>query len=178
MQNMSIDPTSFLIDLISRMIEILRAENSFAFSLLKEVTANKQTVMRLDDITLFIAAENESEFTLSIRKAEEGEPPQLITTSDALRNIVDGTTTLDHELVSQNIYLAASLEEMLGMYRLVICLLINGIVNRKLRDLWNEFVEWWPIPRHETLQELISQLPVYGNFIRTIPEEVMLCRYF
>lgn len=161
--------------LFQRMIVILRSEHDFALKLLKEVTIGKKIVFLLDDEKMVITATRKNGYTLIGKKAETEELPNFISTAATLRAIVEGTISLDHALVVQAIYLKAPMEEMLGIYRLVICLLTNGIIDNSLRGLWRDFDLNWPKqPGRERLSALINQLPIHGPFIKEIPEQVLL----
>jgi hypothetical protein len=174
MPNTFIDPKSFLIDLLKRMVEILRTENNFAFRLLKEVTVNKKAVIQLDNVKLYLSAAGKKNYSLTIREAQEAEKPDFISTATTLREIINGVTTLDKALTLQQIYLKAPLADMLGMYRLVICLLTRGITDFQLRRLWFEFETNWPKNKFDApLKPLNRQLASHGLLIQGIPEKVL-----
>ena len=59
-----------LIDLIQRMIGVIRYENKFAYALLKQVTANKSTVIDLDGNKIFLQASDDSDYIVVVENRD------------------------------------------------------------------------------------------------------------
>lgn len=163
-----------LIDLIQRMIGVIRYENKFAYALLQQVTANKSTVIDLDGNKIFLQASDTSDYIVCLEKSEASAGIQFTTTFDVLQNIIAGTTTIDKSIADHSLFVQAPFQDLLNMYRLVVCLLAEGPLNPRLRSLWVEFIEKCCRPTAGSINTIEHQKPRFNSLIDNIPQSILL----
>ena len=143
MPNSFTDQEELLMSLINELVEEIRYDNAFIFNLLKEVTVSKNAILDIDDVKLELTAIDEDQYKLQINPVVSADIPDFKTKGDYLREIVNGIITLDHAISSNKILIKGTLEDLMGIYRLAIGLLIEGPVSPHLRDIWNRFNSLW-----------------------------------
>lgn len=173
-------PHLMLTDLILRMVEVLRYDNTYAFSLLKAVTTRKSAVIMLDGCRLRLRGteKKDGRFEITVTRAGLQANPNFITDSYTLKRIMGGTITIDHAVVKSLLFVKAPFEDLMNIYRLTTVLLAEGPLNKHLRRLWQEFDETWEEGQHQVLGPLPleQQKQASDYLLHAIPEQVLLTR--
>ena len=177
MQNTSTENTTRLIEMVRELIEIIRFENTYAWQLLKDVTCNKKTMFTLDESSIYLESSCNDDYILIAREAKDEVPLQFSTSSRTLRSIMAGSITIDQAIVKSELYVKAPFEDLVNMYRLTACLLAEGPLNARLRNLWQHFNRHWnnqllPV----SLIPLEQQKALHGYLVKSIPENVLLVK--
>ena len=163
-------PSSFtkkerkLIAHIKKLVAHIQYHNAFIFILLKEVTLNKTAIIDLDNARLKLSASTKNGYTLYIKPVKTSTLPDFNTKADYLREIVNGVITLDQAISSNKILVRGTLENLLGIYRLAIGLLIEGPTSPHLRDIWNNFSSQWEQDAPTPFPSNLDQQQIYDYF--------------
>ncbi|MEK6153628.1 hypothetical protein WIW50_10230 [Flavobacteriaceae bacterium 3-367] len=144
MPNSYTEQEQLLIVLFQALVNDIRYSNNFIFGLLKEVTLSKKVIVDIDGARLELSASDNDQYTLHINSVDALAHASFISKGDYLREVVAGTITLDHAISSNKILLKGALEDLLGIYRLVVGLLVEGPTSPHLRALWDSFDKNWP----------------------------------
>jgi hypothetical protein len=164
-----------MMDWLHQLVAIIRYNNQFAWQLMKEVTANRHIVIEIDGCRISLTTTGQKDYQLKTKLADAAEQSRFITTGDVLRKIIDGQITLDYAIVTEQIYIRATIQELISIYRLVICLLAEGAVNSKMQLLWKDFnKEWYPAQKKISPLTMQEQKPVHGILISMVPEKTLL----
>jgi len=164
MQNSSIDHPALLNALIQELVAHIQYSNGFLLDLLKEVTLKKKAVIALDDIYLQLESKGSRKYQLKVSVATNTEVVHFSTKGDYLRAIVNGEITLDKAIATHKVFAQGSLEDLLGIYRLAIGLLVEGPTDPNLREIWNTFDAEWFINTDLNTLLPIDEQQVYNYF--------------
>lgn len=143
MQNSFTKKEQFLIALFHELVNHVKYDNDFIFKLLKEVTLSKKTVIAIDGARLELSATDDNKYTLHVHPVNPSTPSSFMTKGDCLREIINGAITLDQAISTNKIVLKGTLENLLGIYRLAIGLLVEGPSSPYLRGIWDAFDQHW-----------------------------------
>ncbi len=143
MQNSFTEAEQFLAVLFHGLVDHVKYDNDFILGLLKEVTISKKVVIDVDGSKLQLTAIAHDNYTLQIQPVNSWTPSSFVTKGDYVRDIVKGAITLDQALSSNKIMLKGTLNDLLGIYRLAIGLLVEGPTSPHLRGIWHEFDTNW-----------------------------------
>jgi hypothetical protein len=168
--------TDKMIGWLYRLVDILKYHNQHAWKLLQQVTANKTTVVQIDNSKLLLTSVLADRYSLSITTADNDAIPNFRISAETLHRIVSGNILLDTAIVTQDVYVRAPFEDLVAIYRLTTCLLAEGAMNSHLRRLWAEFDSEWPTQLPSFMLPLEYQKPFHGYLIHKIPEDVLLIR--
>ena len=173
MPSMSIDYDKFLTGLCYDLVDCIRYSNGFLFELLKKVTIGKSVIISLDGVKISLYATGNNGYELIVEPAVID--PDFVTTGDTLRNIVNGTITLDHALSTGAIFVKGNLEELIGIFQLTLGLLAEGAVDPHLRRLWSKFDRKWITNPSSINNTFLEEQQVYNYFpFQGIPKDVAL----
>ena len=167
-----------LMEMIRAMVDIIRYDNGYAYDLLRRITLNRNTVIRIDDSRVSLRSKGSfKNYHLFVEESDDSGNEQFVTTSLVLRKIMSGIITIDTAIVNNEIFIKGEFEDLVNMHRLTTTLLAEGPLNRRLRDLWTLFSETWhndhfPI----ALLPLEQQKPQHGKLLDHIPEKVLLIK--
>lgn len=179
MNNDIADRTHQLIAMIYQLVDIIRYENTFAYTLLMRITCERRTMIELDGCRVYLEAvcTDDNDYYLTAFPGRDEVPIQFITTSYVLRKIMAGIVTLDTAVVKNEIHVRGTFEDVINMHRLTTCFLSEGPLNFRLRNLWAYFNETWNNDRFPlAIKPLEEQKPRHGYLLDNIPENVLLIR--
>ena len=168
------DPKDQLCSLVERLIKILQFENTYAYQLLIKVTSSKSAVIQLDNCLLKIKGNNTEPYTIIFTKEVKNDLVNFKTTSRTLRKILSGQSTLDKAIADHELYICASFEDIMNIYKLTMCLLVDASLSSHLRNLWNEFILSWNENKIElNFASFENQQPSFDRNIQNIPISVL-----
>ncbi len=159
---------------LSRLIEILRLQGGETWLALVQITSGKTAAIALDGIPLEVSADGGDRFELLFEYAVPPNSINFRSDADTLRDIVAGRLTLDGALANGRIYARNHLDELLGMYEVVMRILADSATNPQLQELWMEFDSSLSALAARPLPSLLEgQKPSYGYLIKSVPEDVL-----
>ena len=164
-----------LIEWLHRLVEILRFQGGSTWNALARNVTDKTAIIELDDTRLRLRASGRDRVNVEIELEPESLAVNFRSTAETLREIIRGELLLDHAVSSGEIYLRGDLQDLLGIYEIVMGILGDSAINPQLQNLWNEFEHTWqsaiyPVP----CRSLEPQKPTYGYLISQVPEDVLL----
>ncbi len=174
MPNLSIEGSDRLADLLQRLVRILREEGGYTWDLVVRVTSGRIAVIEFDGHRLQLEGIDGDSYELRTSAAAPGSPLNFRTDAETVRDILAGRITLDEALATGRVFVRGELDDLLGMYRIVMNVLADTPRVPRLRRLGEYFERTWPDgdaggpPR-----PLETQAPRHGHFIAQIPEPVL-----
>lgn len=170
LQNMFTNQTEseFLKGLILQLVQHLKAGNEHLFTLLKKITSNRQCVIEIDHVKLLLESKYNTSYQLEITEAAPEISVTFRTQGDCIRDILDGTYTLDYAIMKGYIEVFGSIEDLINIHALFIGILSEGPVMPQLRALWTDFNSHWVTHNHKpglkTLEsQNLSNYNIYEN---------------
>lgn len=162
-------------NMIYDLVKIVRYDNTYAYQLLKEITAGKSTTIELDEFKVYLEAKIvDGEYILNLNKSKKLSHIQFKTTSLMLRKIMAGLTTIDGAIIKNKIFVLGTFNEIYNIHKLAICLLSEGPLNNNLRCLWQYFNDTWNNNEFPLgLIPIEDQVPDSGYLISQIPENIL-----
>ena len=163
---------------LRRLIEILRFQGGGTWQALVQIVSGKTAAIALDGIPLGVSASAPQKSTdnLELFFDYEVSPEEVNFRSDAdtLRDIVAGRLTLDGATINGRVYARNDLDDLLGIYEVVMRILADSATNPELQELWMEFDESWQSSAADTKRSLLEgQKPAYSYLIQSVPEDVL-----
>ncbi len=171
MPSLCSDPAEFLADLLTRLIELLRARDGYTWELLTKGTLGREGIIELDGCYLELFVESDLPYQLYIREVEAPlTQPNFSSRGIFLQAILQGRSSLDREIVEGSIVLRAHLPDLLRIYQLFVSILADTPIDSRLRLLYREWEEQWPyLETPAALVPLEKQAPEFDLFISRIP---------
>ncbi|MDB9312199.1 hypothetical protein PN462_03720 [Spirulina sp. CS-785/01] len=160
---------------ILRLIEILRSQENATWQTLVRTVAGKRALMELDGIQLQLTASENDPLQVRVDYITESPFLHFSTTGEILRSIIAGQLTIDKAIIMGELYLRATLDDILGIHQLVIDILADSPLNPQLQELWREFdQDWISSPVTSALYSLQNQKIIYGELIQAVPRDTLL----
>jgi hypothetical protein len=159
---------------LRRLVETLRLQGGETWKALVQIVSGKTAAIAFDGTLLQISAEGGDRLQLCFEYAVSPDSINFRSDADTLWEIVAGRLTVDGAVANGRIYARNNLDELLGIYEVVMRILADSATNPQLQELWMEFDESWPrsatggLPLH-----LERQKPSYGYLIKSVPEDVL-----
>lgn len=154
-----------LIEMICKLVDIIKYENQYAFELLCKVTSGKHTTIDIDNCKVYLKARKDDDYIL-VAKEKGKANTEFICSSLTLKKIMNGMITIDGAIAQNEINIKGSFKELNEVYQLMITLLTEGPLNHRLRELWEDFNENWNCQEPSlSLQPLEKQKPVFDYLI-------------
>jgi hypothetical protein len=139
------------------------------------VAPGKRGVFTIDGIGIWVLLEESPPWCISYGALTHPEEPHFASSSETLRRIVAGMETLDKAIETGGVYVRGNLADLLGMHRLVMSILADSPLSRRIFLLWLEFERLWhPVPAAPArLNSLQTQRAAYGRYLSYIPLSVL-----
>ncbi len=174
MTNTSRERQEKLATWLRRLTETLRLQGGETWKALVQIVSGKTATIALDGTTLQVSAEGDDRLQLRFEYLVSAELINFSSDADTLRDIVAGRLTVDGAMANGRIYARNNLDELLGIYEVVMRILADSATNHQLQQLWMEFDESWPGYATGGLPSLLEgQKTSYGYFIDGVPEDVL-----
>lgn len=173
MTNSSTERQEELATWLRRLTQTLHLQGGDTWKALVQIVSGKTATITLDGITLQVTGKGGDNLQLDF----EYVPSVSINFSsdgDTLRDIVAGKLTVDNALINGRIYARKNLDELLGIYELVMRILADSATNYHLQELWMEFDKsWFGYGKVSSPLFLSGQKPSYGYLMENIPQDVL-----
>lgn len=170
------DQLEFLIEILERLVGIIRYENGSLQQLLKRYTAGKSAIVEMDGHRLLLRAGRKKGYLLQIRPDDGDQPPNLSISSLVILDIIAGNITLDQAILEQKIMVRGAVKDVVQMYRLTICILSECPVNREFQHLWRLFETNWHFPATQKPPAGMEQQGRRASLHLPVPSRVLFIR--
>jgi hypothetical protein len=162
---------------LQTLVSIVKEEEPYTLTVLLDAAPGNRAVFSIDGVGVWVRMEATAPFNVSYGAADDGEAVNFECTTETLRRILAGQETLDRAIASGKILVQAPLDNLLAMHRLVMSILADSPLSRRLHLLWLEFDRMWhpatPTPSIEAGVPLAAQHGRFGVFLDYIPESVL-----
>ena len=159
---------------LRRLIETLRLQGGETWKALVHIVSGKTATIGLDGTTLQVSTEGGDDLQLHFEYTVSPDSINFLSDGNTLRDIVAGRLTVDGAIANGRIYVRNNLDELLGIYEVLMRVLADSATNPELQELWMEFDASWSGSASGGLPSLLErQKPLYGYFIDSVPEEVL-----
>ncbi len=132
-----------LSSLILELIEVLRDRKGETWSAITRVASGKSATIAIDDTRLYLQAEDGQDLNLQITTADPDANNSFESTSEALRNVMFGRSSLDKSVASGKIFIRASFGDLLKIRAVVSAVLADTENEPRLQNLWERFDREW-----------------------------------
>ena len=144
MASSSDSPRSELISsMLLELIEILRDRQGETWAAIVRIASGKSATIEIDDTRIYVQADGEQDLQITISAADPEAISDFESTSQALRNIMFGKSTLEKSVASGKIFIRASFADLLKIRSIVTAVLFDTEVDPRLLNLWNRFAREW-----------------------------------
>ncbi|MGB3514136.1 MAG: hypothetical protein WBA93_34000 [Microcoleaceae cyanobacterium] len=159
---------------LRHLIETIRLHGGETWEALVQIVSGKTAAIALDGTTLQVSAEGGDNLQLHFEYTVPPDSINFISNGNTLRDIVAGRLTVDGAIANGRIYARDNLDELLGIYEVLMRILADSATNPELQEQWMEFDQSWPGSATGGLPSLLEgQKPLYGYFIDSVPEDVL-----
>lgn len=159
---------------LHRLVEILRDQGGATWSSLVLTVSGKTAVIDLDGTQLRLDADGGNQLQVHIEPLAEPHPVNFYSEAETIRDIISGRLTLDAVVANGKLDVRGNLQDLLGIYQVVMGILADSAINPRLQRLWEEFDHSWSRPLSSLpCQSLEQQRPYYGSLINHVPEDVL-----
>jgi len=135
------------LDLLSSMllelIEILRDRQGETWASIVRIAANKSATIAIDDTRIYVQVEGEQDLKIQITAATPDAINSFESTSQALRNIMFGKSTIERSVASGKIFIRVGFGDLLKIRAIVTAVLLDAEVDYRLKKLWKKFDQEW-----------------------------------
>jgi len=179
MENQFFERQAQLDQWLHRLVEILRSQGGSTWEALVQTVSGKTAAIDIDGIGLRVRASGGEQLQIESEYPVALESVNFRSEAETIRDVIAGRLTLDAAVVTENIYLSGTLEDLLAIYQVVMEILADSPINPQLRHLWTEFDQLWFRPSSPPPYfSLEQQKPSYGELIRQVPEDVLAIDVF
>ncbi|AOX00750.1 hypothetical protein BJP34_16030 [Moorena producens PAL-8-15-08-1] len=159
---------------LRRLIEVLRLQGGETWKILMHFVSEKTVAIAFDGIMLQVTAEGGDYLQLKFDYIVSPDSIDFCSDAHTFRDIVAGRLTVDGALANGRIYARNNLDELLGIYEVVMRILADSAANPQLQELWMEFDQSWSgSPIGNPPSALETQKPTYNYLINSVPEDVL-----
>jgi hypothetical protein len=167
------EPGERLAALLHALIARLRARGGFTWDLVRRVTTGRVGFIELDGHRLRLEASAEP-YVLEIEPLTEEAPLHFRADGATLLEILRGRLTLDRAMVEGRVHARAGLEDLLGIYLVVMSILADGPVDAEIRRLLAEWEATWPyLGAAPALAPLEEQGAEHNPLVHGIPDSLL-----
>ncbi|MEL7036610.1 MAG: hypothetical protein AAFO04_13455 [Cyanobacteria bacterium J06592_8] len=159
---------------LRRLIETLRLQGGETWKTLVHIVSEKTVAIAFDGTLLQVTAEGSDYLQLKFDYIVSPDSIDFCSDAHTFRDIVGGRLTVDGALANGRIYARNNLDELLGIYEVVMRILADSAESPQLQELWMEFEQSWSSsPIGNLPSPLETQKPTYNYLINSVPEDVL-----